>query len=131
MTDQPRRVSAGGDWYDYWTNHRYTGGQTVTAAAPIDKIPLFVRAGSIVPIGVQVPSTATKQALESIHIYPGRDTSFTLYDDDGVSNRYQHGGGTAVTLQWNETTRRLVAAGPLPTGQDVAKLVHVVQPDKP
>ncbi|SFJ70436.1 alpha-D-xyloside xylohydrolase [Sphingomonas sp. NFR04] len=129
VTSRDVYLPAGADWYDYWTNHRYTGGQTVKAAAPIDKIPLFVRAGSIVPMGVQVPSTATKQALESIRVYPGRDASFTLYDDDGVSNRYQQGGGTSATLRWDETTKRLIASGPLPTGQHAAKLVQVIQPD--
>ena len=124
-------LPAGADWYDYWTNHRYTGGQTVKAAAPIDKIPLFVRAGSIVPIGVQVPSTATKQALESIRVYPGRDASFALYDDDGVTNSYRNGGGTTVTLHWDDTAKRLETTGRLPTGQDATKLLQIIQPEVP
>ena len=130
VTSRDVYLPAGADWYDYWTNHRYTGGQTVKAAAPIDKIPLFVRAGSILPTGVQVPSTATRQALESIRVYPGRDASFTLYDDDGVSNTYQHGGGSTATLRWNDTTKRLTASGRLPTGQDLATLLQVIRPDE-
>jgi len=116
-------LPAGTDWYDYWTNERHTGGQTITAAAPIDKIPLFVRAGSIIPMGVQVPSTATRQKLDSIRVYPGRSTSFTLYDDDGVSTRKT---GTSAVLRWDDGTKRLTASGKLPTGQDAATLVKVM-----
>ena len=121
-------LPAGADWYDYWTNQRFTGGQTVTANAPIDKIPLFVRAGSIIPMGVQVPSTATAQALESIRVYPGADASFALYDDDGVTNDYRTKGGRKAMLRWDDKTRRLTASGKLPTGQDAASLVQIVAP---
>lgn len=101
MTEQgqtARRVylPAGTDWYDWWTDKRYTGGQWIEAAAPIDHIPLFVRAGSIVPMGVQVPSTATAQSTESIRVYPGRDADFTLYDDDGTTNAYRKAGGRSA-----------------------------------
>ncbi|MET3436772.1 alpha-D-xyloside xylohydrolase [Sphingomonas sp. 1185] len=123
-----RRVylPAGTDWYDWWTDKRYTGGQWIEAAAPIDHIPLFVRAGSIVPMGVQVPSTATAQSLESIRVYPGRDASFILYDDDGTTNAYRTGGGRSATLRWNDATRQLTAGGRLPTGQTLAPLVRIV-----
>lgn len=117
-------LPAGSDWYDYWTNERHTGGQTITAAAPIDRIPLFVRAGSIIPMGVPVPSTATRQRLASIRVYPGRSSSFTLYDDDGVSTRKT---GSSATLRWDDTAKRLTASGKLPTGQDAASLVEVIQ----
>ena len=117
-------LPAGTDWYDYWTEEKHAGGQWVTAAAPIDRIPLFVRAGSIVPMGVQVPNTSVRQPLESIRVYPGRDASFALYDDDGVTNAYRGKGGT-VTLRWNDSTRVLGTSGKLPTGQDPAKLVRV------
>ncbi|MGN6376408.1 MAG: glycoside hydrolase family 31 protein, partial [Sphingomonas sp.] len=121
-------LPAGSDWYDYWTDKRYTGGQTIAANAPIDQIPLFVRAGSIVPLGVQVPSTDTAQKLEAIKVYPGRDGSFTLYDDDGESNAYRKSGGRTATLRWDDAAGRLTASGKLPTGQDAASLVQVVRP---
>jgi len=127
VTSRKVYLPAGADWYDYWTERRYTGGQTIEAAAPIDKIPLFVRAGSIVPMGVQVPSTATAQPLDSIRVYPGRDASFTLYDDDGVSNADRDKGGRTATLRWTQATGKLAASGRLPTGQDAAGLVRVVQ----
>lgn len=126
VTHRSVYLPAGADWYDYWTDRRYTGGQAVEVDVPIDRIALFVRAGSIVPIGVQVPSTATRQPLESIRIYPGRDASFTLYDDDGTTNAYRRGAGTETTVRWDDTTKRASAAGPLPTGQALAPLIKVI-----
>ncbi len=127
VTSRKVYLPAGADWYDYWTERKYTGGQTIDAAAPIDRIPLFVRAGSILPIGVQVPSTATRQPLESIRVYPGRSTSFALYDDDGVTNAYARDGGRTATLVWDDAAGRLSASATLPTGQDAARLLRVVQ----
>ncbi|HEY1606352.1 MAG TPA: TIM-barrel domain-containing protein [Allosphingosinicella sp.] len=127
-TGRPVYLPAGADWYDYWTNRRYPGGQTIAAAAPIDQIPLFVRAGSILPLGVQVPSTATPQKLEAIRVYPGRDASFTLYDDDGTTNAYRKSGGAKAVLHWDQAAGRLTASGRLPSGQAAQGLVQVVQP---
>ena len=124
-------LPAGSEWYDYWTDQRFAGGQTIVVAAPIDRIPLFVRAGSIVPMGVQVPSTATKQALETIKVYPGRDASFTLYDDDGVTNGYKKGSGSSAVLRWNDAAKTLTTSGPLPTRQTVNTLVKIVTPREP
>ena len=119
-------LPAGTDWYDWWNDRKIPGGQTIRAEAPIDRMPIFVRAGSIVPMGVQVPSTATKQALEAIRVYPGRDSSFTLYDDDGVTNAYKKGGGVSATLRWDDRAGRLSASARLPSGQDPASLVKIV-----
>ena len=123
-----RRVylPAGTDWFDWWTKARVAGGQWITAAAPIDRIPVFVRAGSIIPIGVQVASTESTQRLERILVFPGHDARFTLYDDDGTTNAYRRNGGHQAVLAWNDTTRRLSASGPLPTGQDPSTLVEVI-----
>jgi alpha-D-xyloside xylohydrolase len=126
QTSRSVYLPAGSDWYDYWTEQRFTGGRTVQVTAPINQIPLFVRAGSIVPMGVQVPSTATRQALESIRVYPGRDNSFELYDDDGVTNDYKKNGGRHAILRWDDGAGRLSVSGKLPSGQDVGGLVRVV-----
>ena len=120
-------LPAGSDWYDYWTERRYAGGQTIAAAAPIDRIPVFVRAGSIVPLGIEVASTASPQRLAELRVYPGRDGAFTLYDDDGTTNRYRQGQGTSATLRWDDRARRLTASGRLPTGQDPQPLVRVIE----
>jgi len=119
-------LPAGSDWYDWWTNRKISGGQWIEAAAPIDRIPLFVRAGSIVPLGAPIQNTATKQALTEIRVFPGRNASFTLYDDDGVTNAYKKGGGKSATLRWDEASKKLTASGALPTGQAPAPLVKVI-----
>jgi len=123
-----RRVylPAGSDWYDWWTNQKHAGGTWIEAAAPIERMPIFVRAGSIVPLGAPIPNTATKQALSEIRLFPGRNASFTLYDDDGVTNAYKKGGGKTATLRWDEASKKLTASGALPTSQAPAPLVKVV-----
>jgi alpha-D-xyloside xylohydrolase len=126
VTHRAVYLPAGTDWYDYWTDRRYAGGQTIEADAPIDRIPLFVRAGSIVPIGVQVPSTATRQPLDSIRIYPGRDASFALYDDDGTTNAYRKGAGTKTIVRWDDAAKRATADRRLPIEQALSPLVKVI-----
>ncbi|MHC9418272.1 glycoside hydrolase family 31 protein [Sphingomonas citri] len=123
-----RRVylPAGSDWYDWWTNQKHAGGQWIDAAAPIERMPLFVRAGSIVPIGAPVANTSEKQALAEIRVFPGRDATARLYDDDGTTEAYRKNGGRSATLRWDEAAGRLTAAGALPTGQSAAGLVKVV-----
>ena len=104
-------LPAGSEWYNYWTNQKLAGGQTVTVAAPIDTIPLFVRAGSIVPLGVDIPSTATAQALKEVRVYPGSDAEFALYDDDGLSYQYERRSGKTTLLHWSDKAGQLSASG--------------------
>ena len=103
------------------------GGQWIDAAAPIDRIPLFVRAGSIVPLGAPIQNTMQRQPVSEIRVYPGAGGTFTIYDDDGVTNAYRSGGGRAATLRWDDATQRLSASGKLPTGQAAETLVKVVR----
>jgi alpha-glucosidase (family GH31 glycosyl hydrolase) len=104
-------LPAGTDWYNYWTNERVKGGQTITAQAPIDTIPLFVRAGSIVPLGSPVESTHEAQAIARIRVYPGADGSFTLFSDDGKTYAYEQGAGSVTRLHWNDAKRQLTHEG--------------------
>jgi alpha-D-xyloside xylohydrolase len=105
-------LPAGSDWYNFWSNEKFSGGQWIKVAAPIDRIPLFVRAGSIVPMGADIPSTAIKQAIAAIRVYPGKDGNFALYDDDGVSYDYETGKGAVTTnLHWNDSAGTLTASG--------------------
>ena len=126
QTSRKVYLPAGNDWYDWWTNRKIAGGQWIEADAPINRIPLFVRAGSIVPLGAPIANTMTKQALSEIRVFPGRNASFSLYDDDGVTNAYKKGGGKSATLRWDEATHKLTASGPLPTDQAPAPLVKVI-----
>ena len=104
-------LPAGTDWYNYWTNERIKGGQTITAAAPIDTIPLFVRAGSIVPLGTTILSTQDKQAIASVRVYPGANGDFTLFSDDGTTYAYEKNSGSVTKLHWNDATRKLSTEG--------------------
>jgi alpha-D-xyloside xylohydrolase len=80
-------------------------------------IPLFVRAGSIVPMGADIQSTATPQALKEVRVYPGKNAEFTLYDDDGVTYAYEK-GGRVTRLKWDEKARQLSGAS-----RDLVKVV--------
>jgi alpha-glucosidase (family GH31 glycosyl hydrolase) len=116
-------LPAGSDWYNYWTNERIKGGQTVTVAAPIDTIPLFVRAGSIIPLGAPVESTHQAQAIARVRVYPGADGSFTLFSDDGTTYAYEKGGGSLTQLNWNDASQQLTHEGaPAWTGPDSARV---------
>jgi alpha-D-xyloside xylohydrolase len=103
-------LPAGCDWYNYWTDERIRGGQTITANAPIDTIPLFVRAGSIVPLGSPVEGTQ-QQAIASVRVYPGSNASFTLFSDDGTSYSYEKGVSSITRLSWDEATHQLKHEG--------------------
>jgi alpha-D-xyloside xylohydrolase len=104
-------LPAGTDWYNYWTNQKVHGGQTIRVNAPIDTLPLFVRAGSIVPLGEFVLSTSETQKLAKVRVYRGADGAFTLYDDDGKTYAYENGGRKVTHLTWNDATGRLSHEG--------------------
>lgn len=114
-------LPAGADWYNYWTNERVHGGQTITVSAPIDTIPVFVRAGSIVPVGAPVESTHEKQAIAKVRVYPGANAEFTLFDDDGTTYAYEKGAGRITKLRWDDGKRALTHEGAAAwTGPDSA-----------
>ena len=98
----------GADWYDFWTGQRHKGGKSVTTETTLDRVPMFVRAGSIVPLGpeMQYVGEQSWQELE-IHVYPGADATFTLYEDEGDSYRYEQGVYSTITFRWNERSRTL------------------------
>jgi alpha-D-xyloside xylohydrolase len=104
-------LPAGTDWYNFWTNERIRGGYRVTVSAPIDTIPIFVRAGSILPLGAVIESTNEKQAIASLRVYPGADGDFTLYSDDGTTYAYQAGKSEVTHLHWDNTASKLEHTG--------------------
>jgi len=104
-------LPAGADWYNYWTNERVHGGQTITVAAPIDTLPIFVKAGSILPTGEPIETTRDPQKLAKIKIYPGANADFTLYNDDGVSYAYEQGKHEITKLHWDDASGKLTHQG--------------------
>ena len=121
-------LPAGCDWYNFWTNKRLKGGQTIVAAAPIDTIPLFVRAGSIVPVGATILSTQQPQAIASVRVYPGADADFTLFSDDGTTYAYEKGAGSITKLHWDDSKRRLIHEGATAWSAPDAAIVDVIHP---
>ncbi len=104
-------LPAGSDWYNYWTNERLRGGQTIVAGAPIETLPLFVKAGSIIPLGSEVLSAVQPQTIASVRVYPGADASFTIFQDDGKTYEYEKGAGSITKVTWNDATHQLKHEG--------------------
>jgi alpha-D-xyloside xylohydrolase len=104
-------LPAGTDWYNFWTNERVHGGQRITVNAPIDIIPLFVRAGSILPLGEPVESTNETQKIANLRVYPGADADFGLYNDDGTTYNYEKGQSELTRLHWSDATGKLSRSG--------------------
>ena len=99
----------GTQWYDYWTNERLEGGQTVKADGTLAHCPVYVKAGSILPLckkEVMNANIADWQTLDMI-VYPGADAVFTLYEDEGDNYNYEQGAYSTITLQWNDRKRTL------------------------
>ena len=98
----------GAVWYDFWTNKQYKGGQDVTLETTLDRVPMFVRAGSILPLGPEMQYVGEKawDNLE-MRVYPGANGSFTLYEDEGDNYNYEKGQYATITFQWNDKARTL------------------------
>ncbi|MGA2086198.1 MAG: TIM-barrel domain-containing protein, partial [Terracidiphilus sp.] len=98
-------LPAGTGWYDFWTGARAEGGAEVNRAAPIDRIPLEVRAGSILPLGPVVEYAGQAADPIEVRIYPGADGDFNLYEDEGDSYRYEHGAHAIIPIHWDDANR--------------------------
>jgi alpha-D-xyloside xylohydrolase len=94
-------------WYDFWTKKKFNGGQTVKASA-IDRIPVFVKAGSVIPMADEMQYTSEKP-LDTLNVcvYPGADGSFTLYSDEGDNYNYEKGKRTEILFNWDEKQHTL------------------------
>jgi alpha-D-xyloside xylohydrolase len=101
-------LPAGSRWYDFWTGKQVMGGQTIIADAPLETLPLYVRAGSIVPLGPDIQHTAEGvDAPLDLHVYPGQDGHFTLYEDEGDNYNYERGLFARIPLDWDDTSHTL------------------------
>ncbi len=95
-------------WYDFWTGQTTNGGQTIDATAPIETIPLFIKAGSIIPMGGFLQYATEKPAdVIELRIYPGADGKFALYEDENDNYNYEQGKYATIEFNWNDKTRTL------------------------
>ena len=124
----------GATWYDFWTGQRYQGGQTITLQTCFNRVPMFVRAGSILPLGPEMQYVGEKawDHLE-LRVYPGADGSFTLYEDEGDNYNYEQGAYTTIAFSWNDRARTLTIGarqGNYP-GMILNRKFTVILPDGP
>ena len=97
-----------GGWHDFWTGSIVKGGQTMNANAPYDEIPIFVKAGSIIPTGPELQYTGEKPADPiTLLVYPGSDGDFSFYEDNGADYSYEKGAFTRIPLHWDNHARTL------------------------
>jgi len=94
-------------WFDFWTGKHFAGGQTVKTDAPLDRIPLFVKAGSIIPMGKIIQSSAEKSDTLEIRVYKGANAKFDLYEDEGDNYNYEKGKYSTISFRWNEKAQSL------------------------
>ena len=94
-------------WFDFWTGKHFAGGQTVKTDAPLDRIPLFVKAGSILPMGKIIQSSAEKSDTLEIRVYKGADAKFDLYEDEGDNYNYEKGNYSVISFKWDDKRQTL------------------------
>ena len=95
-------------WYDFYTNEFVAGNQSATVAAPYDRMPLYVRAGSIVPFGPQIRWSDEKPAdVIDLYVYQGADGSFTLYEDENVNYNYEKGLYSMIEFEYDDRMKLL------------------------
>jgi alpha-glucosidase (family GH31 glycosyl hydrolase) len=106
-TSRQLYLPAGG-WYDFWTGERHEGGRVITRNVDLETMPLYVRAGAILPLGPvkQYVGEKTTEPL-LVTIYPGADAAFFLYEDDGRSFNYRRGEWMGIDMAWNDRERVL------------------------
>ena len=95
-------------WYDFWTDKSYDGGQNITADASKNKIPLFVKSGSIIPSGpiMQYSSEKSNETM-TVKVYSGQNGFFELYEDEGDNYNYEKGNYSLIPFTWNEKNKTL------------------------
>ncbi|SHM59918.1 glycoside hydrolase family 31 protein [Mucilaginibacter sp. OK098] len=98
----------GSKWFNFWTGETLNGGQTIDAEAPIETMPLYVKAGSIVPMGPNIEYATEKPAgAIELRIYPGVNGEFKFYEDENDNYNYEKGNSSTFTFKWNDKTHQL------------------------
>ncbi|WP_294267324.1 TIM-barrel domain-containing protein [uncultured Chryseobacterium sp.] len=101
-------LPARADWFDFWTNEKHKGGQEIQKNVNIQSIPLYIKAGSIIPFGPDVQyATEKKWDYLTVKIYPGTDADFVLYEDEFDNYNYEKGAFTEIPFHWNEKSKTL------------------------
>jgi len=123
-------------WYDLFSGKYFEGGQNIDAIAPYSNIPVFVREGSILPVGPEIQYTTQKPADPiTLLVFTGKNGSFTLYEDENINYNYEKGAFAQIAFIWNDAAKTLMIAqrkgqfeGMLPTR--IFNIV-LISPDKP
>jgi alpha-D-xyloside xylohydrolase len=98
----------GTNWYDFWSEKYYEGGQTIEAETPIERIPIYVKAGAILPMSEPIQHTGQmKDDRLLLVVYPGADGKFTLYQDEHNGYGYEEGKFATTELTWSESEGKL------------------------
>jgi alpha-D-xyloside xylohydrolase len=100
-------LPAGTSWIDFWTGKNYSGGQTIEADAPIETMPIFVRAGSIIPYGPEIEYAMETNNPIELRVYRGANGTFTLYEDEGDNYNYEKGKYATIPFLWDEAKQTL------------------------
>ena len=106
-TQRTLYLPAGSDWIDFWTGKRVKGGQSITAEAPLDKMPIYAKAGSIVAFGPRVEVSSAKADPIELRLYAGANGDFTLYEDEGDNYDYEHGAYSIIPVHWDDKAETL------------------------
>ena len=106
-TERQLYLPAGNYWIDFWSGKRVRGGRTITAEAPLDRIPIFAKAGSILALGSPAESSTAKADPIDLRIYTGANADFTLYEDEGDNYDYEHGAYSEIPIHWDDKANRL------------------------
>jgi alpha-D-xyloside xylohydrolase len=107
VTTRKVTLPSGDDWYDFWSGQRFHGGQTIVTDASLERLPIFVKAGSIVPFGPDIQFASQTGDSMEFRIYGGRDADFQLYQDGGDGYGYERGEKATINFHWNDKTHEL------------------------
>jgi alpha-D-xyloside xylohydrolase len=127
-TERKLVLPASDDWVDFWTGQTYPGGQSIVAKAPLDRMPIFVRQGSIVPMGPVVQSASELADPVDLRVYAGRDADLVFYEDAGDGYGYETGAKATIQIRWDDRRKTLsigVRSGSFP-GMKAERTFRVV-----
>ena len=100
-------LPAASDWVDFWTGKRFHGGHTITADAPLDRIPIYAKSGSMVAFGPRIQSASAKADPIELRVYSGMDADLSFYEDEGDSYNYEHGAFSLIPIHWDNESETI------------------------